>query len=112
MAYHFLVGAGLPRPASAAPAVHSAAPEVFRYRIVSEHWHDPKAFTQGLEYGRTCSKQGNCTDFFWESTGGWVVGGCWSVDVCWEVAEAAWQASGGRGQGPSTEQGLPRITVL
>ncbi|KAL6781922.1 hypothetical protein ACKKBF_B09965 [Auxenochlorella protothecoides x Auxenochlorella symbiontica] len=69
LAYHFLVGAGLPRPASAAPAAHSAAPQVFRYRIVSEHWHDPKAFTQGLEYGRTCSKEGNCTDFFWESTG-------------------------------------------
>lgn len=45
-------------------------PQLFTYEVVAEFPHDPKAFTQGLEYYEWCTSQGGtCAQLFYESTG-------------------------------------------
>ena len=57
-------------PASRKAAPTNSGPAIFDYEIVGEYPHDPQAFTQGLEFGRACGNEaGQCTEFFWESTG-------------------------------------------
>ncbi|EFJ43996.1 hypothetical protein VOLCADRAFT_95857 [Volvox carteri f. nagariensis] len=39
-------------------------------RVVADYPHDPKAFTQGLQFDRECDDDNKtCFDIFWESTG-------------------------------------------
>ncbi|GIL83675.1 hypothetical protein Vretimale_10360 [Volvox reticuliferus] len=47
-----------------------ALPSLWTYEVVAEYPHDPRAFTQGLQFDRACD-DGNktCFDVFWESTG-------------------------------------------
>lgn len=44
-------------------------PQLFGYEVVAEFPHDSWAFTQGLQHDTVCTKQGSCSDVFWESTG-------------------------------------------
>ncbi|KAG2423835.1 hypothetical protein HXX76_014995 [Chlamydomonas incerta] len=45
-------------------------PVLWTYSVVAEYPHDHKAFTQGLQFDRTCDNSSKvCYDIFWESTG-------------------------------------------
>lgn len=61
--------------ATADPAAGAAPgePLIYQYTIERELDHSPEAFTQGLEFDRSCHKdaQGKrqCEDVLWESTG-------------------------------------------
>jgi hypothetical protein len=48
-------------------------PRVYTYSIERELDHSPEAFTQGLEFDRSCKRDDvgreECTDILWESTG-------------------------------------------
>jgi hypothetical protein len=48
-------------------------PRVYTYSIERELDHSPEAFTQGLEFDRSCQRNDvgkeECTDILWESTG-------------------------------------------
>jgi hypothetical protein len=48
-------------------------PRVYTYSIERELDHSPEAFTQGLEFDRSCQRNAvgteECTDILWESTG-------------------------------------------
>lgn len=54
-------------------AFHHPGPTILTYSKVAEYPHDPDAFTQGLEYDRSCKTDSSsvekCSDIFWESTG-------------------------------------------
>ncbi len=55
-----------------APALLSAGtghPKLYGYKIVRELPHDPKAFTQGLEFAGPCKSDPHCAGRLWESTG-------------------------------------------
>ena len=78
-------GAARVRPAGEATASGGAQqqqqqqrrrPQLFGFRILREYPHDPRAFTQGLEFDRHCDKKGGgeqqrraCREVLWESTG-------------------------------------------
>jgi glutamine cyclotransferase len=49
--------------------VGPGGPQLYGYKVVAEFPHDPRAFTQGLQYDAVCNSKGVCTDVFWESTG-------------------------------------------
>lgn len=48
-------------------------PKVYTYSIERQLDHSPEAFTQGLEFDRSCQRNDagteECTDVLWESTG-------------------------------------------
>eukprot|EP00775_Hariotina_reticulata_P004553 gene4553-4805_t len=46
-------------------------PELYGYEVVAEYPHDPKAFTQGLQFDTICPTGTNaaCREVLWESTG-------------------------------------------
>lgn len=50
-------------------------PKVYTYSIERQLEHSPEAFTQGLEFDRSCQRNEagteECTDVLWESTGDW-----------------------------------------
>lgn len=52
-------------------AAAAVQPTVHGFKVVRELPHDPLAFTQGLEFGRSCpdGASGACADVLWESTG-------------------------------------------
>lgn len=56
-----------------APGGGQQEPLIYQYTIERELEHSPEAFTQGLEFDRSCHKDGGakqkCEDVLWESTG-------------------------------------------
>mmetsp|Transcript_19288 Transcript_19288/g.41693 ORF Transcript_19288/g.41693 Transcript_19288/m.41693 type:complete len:293 (+) Transcript_19288:89-967(+) len=45
-------------------------PQLFTYEVENEYPHDQTAFTQGLQYERSCDNiTRQCQEYFWESTG-------------------------------------------
>lgn len=64
-----------PLAATAGSSIRGKAgqPRVYTYSIERELEHSPEAFTQGLEFDRSCQRNAvgteECTDVLWESTG-------------------------------------------
>lgn len=63
----------LPATAGASGRGRLGEPRVYAYSIERELDHSPEAFTQGLEFDRSCQRNDvgkeECTDILWESTG-------------------------------------------
>mmetsp|Transcript_27745 Transcript_27745/g.70722 ORF Transcript_27745/g.70722 Transcript_27745/m.70722 type:complete len:285 (-) Transcript_27745:299-1153(-) len=51
-------------------SVSSQPPKIAGYSVIAEYPHDPQAFTQGIQFDRSCDNDSKeCCDVFWESTG-------------------------------------------
>ena len=61
------------RPLIKGPAGSADVPLVYGYALERKYDHSPEAFTQGLEFDRSCRQAAGgkqeCEDVLWESTG-------------------------------------------